>query len=143
MNYSQATDEINAQFLTAWKAQAAAIVGYEPEVYWQNVQNPKIPDGSKFWARVSAQTVFEQQITFASCRKFEVSGLVFVQIFCPKSNSQSFELGKKLATVAKLAYRGQKTESGVWFRNVRINEIEPEDQFYRLNVIAEFEYDES
>lgn len=141
--YSQVNDEINALFLNAWNAETTAIVGYVPEIRWQNVQQRPIPDGSKFWVRVSKDTVFEQQRTLSpGFRKYEATGLIFVQLFCPKSNHQAFELGQQLAVVARNAFRGKSTENCIWFRNVRINEIPPEELFYRINIIAEFEYDE-
>lgn len=148
ITYNQANDEINATFLAAWNAGTSAIVGYVPEIRWQNVQNRALPDGSKFWVRVSKDTVFERQATLSVCegspgqRKYTASGLVFVQLFMPKSNAQAYELGQQLAVVARNAFRGKTTPGNIWFRNVRINEINPEELYYRINVIAEFEYDE-
>ena len=144
--YSNAIDEINAEFWNSWNSDKTVfIVGYVPDVRWQGVEEPSLPDGSKFWARVSIQTVFEEQTSLAgneSKKRYTSSGLVFVQIFCPKSNAQANEFGKKLSEVARNAFRGKSTAGAVWFRNVRINELSPEDLFYRFNVVAEFEYDE-
>ncbi len=144
--YSNAIDEINAVFWQDWNsAKTSSVVGYVPDIRWQNVEEPSIPDGSKFWGRVSTQTVFEEQTSLAgneSKKRYTSSGLVFVQIFCPKSNAQANEFGKKLAEVARNSFRGKSTPSKVWFRNARINELSPEDLFYRFNVVAEFEYDE-
>lgn len=145
---SEARNEINGLFLAAWNANAAAIVGYVPNVEWQGVQPRTTPDPSKYWARVSMQTVFEEQTTLSTCegkpgqKRYTASGLVFVQLFCPKSLGQAFELGGELAEVAKKAFRGKSTPGKVWFRNARINEIDPEDLYYRYNVVTEFEYDE-
>lgn len=148
ITYTQAGDEINTQFLTAWNAHSSAIVGYVPEIRWQNVQNRPLPDGSKFWVRVSKDTVFEQQATLSVCeglpgqRKYTANGLVFVQLFMPKSNHQAFELGQQLAVIARNAFRGKSTPGNIWFRNVRINEVQPEELYFRINVISQFEYDE-
>jgi hypothetical protein len=148
ITYHQADDEINATFLTAWNAESGAIVGYVPEIRWQNVQRREIPDGSKFWVRISKDTVYERQATLSTCegipgqRKYTANGLVFVQLFCPKSNAQAFELGQQLAIIARNSFRGKTTPGNIWFRNVRINELQPDELFYRLNIIAEFEYDE-
>jgi len=145
--FSDTRDEIGALFLTAWQS-TVAIVGYVPEVQWQGVQYRTMPDGSKYWARLSKQTVIESQATLSTCeglpgqRKYETSGLIFVQIFCPKSDSQAFELGQKLATVARNAFRGKVTPGKIWFRNVRINELEPEELYQRFNVVSEYEYNE-
>ena len=147
--YSNAIDEINAAFWQDWNsAKSSSVVGYVPDIRWQNVEEASTPDGSKFWGRVSTQTVFEEQTTLSTCegapgqKRYTSSGLVFVQIFCPKSNAQANEFGKKLSEVARSSFRGKSTPGNVWFRNVRINELPPEDLFYRFNVVAEFEYDE-
>jgi hypothetical protein len=141
--YREARNEINGAFLERWNAETAVIVGYVPEVRWQGVQERGLPDGSKFWVRVSAQSVQESQTTFAEVGKqrFTGTGLVFVQLFCPKSDSQCYDKGLKLAEVAKSAFRG-KSANGVWFRNTTIRELPQEEVFERFNVIAEFEFDE-
>jgi|ERR1044072_1973077 hypothetical protein len=148
INFADVRDEINTLFLAAWQANTAAIAGYVPDIYWQGVQSPIQPDGSKFWIRLSKQNVIEQQAALSTCvgapgqRMYEASGLVFVQLFCPKSTSESFDLGQKLAVVARDAFRGKSTANNIWFRNVRINELEPEELYYRFNVVSEYEYNE-
>jgi hypothetical protein len=146
--YVDASDEINARFWSDWESKSPEAVGYVPEVRWQNVEEPNSIDGSKFWARVSLQTVFEEQSTLSNCegapwqKRYTVSGIVFVQIFCPKSEARSSEQGKLLSKIARNSFRGKATDSKIWFRRARINELAPEDLFYRFNVIADFEYDE-
>ena len=148
IEFDQVNDEVNALFLATWNAGSAAIAGYVPEIRWQGVQYRDLPDGSKFWVRLSKQTVFEEQATLSTCegvpgqRKYTASGLVFVQIFCPKSNTQAFELGQKLAKLARNAFRGKSLPGKVWFRNTRINNVGDEDQMIRLNVIADYYYNE-
>jgi hypothetical protein len=148
IEYDQANDEINALFLAKWNAESAAIAGYIPAIEWQGVTQRDAPDGSKFWVRVSKQNVFEEQSTLSTCealpgqKRYTSSGLVFVQLFCPKSYQRSFEIGQTLAKLARDSFRGKSTDGGIWFRNVRINELPPEELYQRFNVIADFEYDE-
>ena len=149
IEFDEVRNEIFALFNAAWEANTAAIVGYVPEVRWQGVQERDLPESSKFWVRVSKQTVFEEQATLSTCegkpgqKKYTASGLVFVQLFCPKSNAQAVELGQKLAKVARNAFRGKTTPGKIWFRNARINDgIPPEELYERFNVVTEFEYDE-
>lgn len=149
IEYNQAVDQINSKFWEVWNSsQTSSIVGYVPETRWWGIEEPTLPDGSKFWCRVSVQSANETQACFSSYddtpnkKRYNCSGLVFVQIFCPKSNAKAAELGRSLAQIAKKAFRGKSTADGVWFRNVRINELAPENLFYRFNIIAEFEYDE-
>jgi len=147
LTYSEAVDEMFALFLTAWNAGSSAIAGYIPEIRWQGKEDPSTPDSSKFWCRVSVQSVFEEQAGVSALpsvgkRRYESSGLLFVQIFCPKSKADSFAVGRKLAELAKATYRGKTTPCKVIFQNVRINELPIENLSYRFNVIAEYEYDE-
>lgn len=145
--YTTSRDEIFGQFLTAWNLYAPSIVGYLPEVRWQDSEKETIPDGSKYWARLSVQTVTEEQTALGECdapskRRYTASGLVFVQLFAPKSDSRGAELLGELAMIARNAYRGKSTAGSVWFRNCRIKELPMEDLFYCRNVVCEFEYDD-
>lgn len=143
--YTTARDELFTLFNAAWQS-ANAVVGYVPEIRWQGAEESTEPDFSKFWCRVSRQTVAEPQTTFAiggSPKRYTSYGLVFVQVFAPKNESLAYEKMQQLAQVAKNAFRGKTTESGLWFRNVRVNDNLPmEEMMYRLNVIAEYQYDE-
>lgn len=145
ISYEDAIDDIFAQINTEWIANTPDITGNIPTLYWQGVEEPNPESFSSYWGRVSQQTVLDEQAGFrnGSCgQSYTNEGLVFVQIFCPKSDAQSMEKGRKLAIVARDAYRGKSTSGKVWFRKVTINEIPPEGNWYRFNVVAEYEYDE-
>lgn len=148
INYQQAKDEMNARFYEDWKAQSAAVVGYVPEVRWQNQELGSIPGNDKFWCRVYISSIDENQTSLSNAvggpnqRRYTDYGLVFVQLFGPKTLPNADRLNNELAMLAQRAFRGKVTPGKIWFRNVRINELEPEQQFYRCNVIAEYEYDE-
>lgn len=142
-----ARDEIFTLFKNAWDL-SIAIAGYVPEIDYQGMQPLAPPDVSKHWCRVSIQTVGEHQASLANdggmpgTRTYTTFGLIFIQIFSPRSASNAFEEGILLGQIAKAAFRGKTTPGKIWFRNVRLNELAPENSFYRLNVVAEFEYDE-
>jgi hypothetical protein len=142
--YPQAIDEMFAMFSTAWNAQSMAIVGYVPAIRWPGVEEPEKPDLTKFWARVSQQTVIERQITFRNGvdKRYETSGLLFVQIFAPMSDPQAMAKLRALAVVARNTFRGKASASLIWFRNCRINELAPDGKAYRLNVVSDYQYDE-
>ena len=104
ISYEDAIDEIFALFNEAWNAKATAVAGYVPEVRWPGVEEPDKLDYAKFWARVSQQTVLDEQNTLKNedvC--YTTDGLVFIQIFCPKSNNLSMTEGRQLATIARNA----------------------------------------
>ncbi len=142
---SEARDEIFAIFKASWDASSAAVTGYIPKIEYQGAQPRNVPDTAKHWCRISIQTVSEKQASFARNageKKFTAFGLVYVQIFSPRSENNGFEKGLFLGKIAKKSFRGKSTPGAVWFYNVRLNELTPEDSFYRLNVVAEYEYDE-
>lgn len=152
LTYDAAIDEMSAQYLQAWQAGSGAIVGYVPEIRWPGVENAVKPATDKFWARFSTQGVGNPQTSLSNCvegaddlpaSRFSPYGLIFVQLFAPKSLAEGMVKGRLLAHLTKLAYQGKKTSGGIWFRNVRINELpDTEELWYRFNIVAEYEYDE-
>lgn len=148
IEYNDAIDEMFALFNAYWNANTSAIAGYIPEVRWIGNETDTKPNGSKHWARVSTQNLTEVQATLSNCvgiegqKHYEANGLIFVQLFAPKQVDNSFEECRKLAQIAKKAFRGKTTPGKIWFRNVRINELAPDNLFYRINVVGEYEFDE-
>ena len=146
--YKEAIDQIYSVIRTNWNSGTTAIMGYVPPIYWPGVESPAIPDGSKYWAHVSNQTVIEGQTCVSAIdgvlnkRRYTTHGILFIQLFCPKSDTQSMQKGRALATLSRNGYRGMSTAGGVWFRNAKISELDAENVFNRLNVSVEYEYDE-
>lgn len=146
--YPEAVDEMFSLLNTAWIANSAAIVGYLPELRWPNQEQPSTPDGSKFWGRVSQLTVQEIQTTLSDAcgengqKRYTASGLIFVQLFAPKSTASSADTLRNLAQMLKTALRGHTTSGKVWFRNAQVKELSAENQSWRSNVVAAYEYDE-
>jgi hypothetical protein len=116
---------------------------------WYGREGAAKVDRAKVWVRFSTQHVDDEQKTLSTCvgepfqRRWEGAGLIFIQIFLPKTVTNAVPLGRKLAQVAKLAFRKKKTSGGVTFPRVRINDNLPaEELFYRMNVVAEYEFSE-
>lgn len=149
ISYDEARDEMYAFFRTHFNLVAAGIVGYVPQVVYRNNEPTGKPPSDKFWLRVSIQTVQAPQTAFGeNCgsigkRRYTESGLFFIQLFAPKSLNGSDEVLSKFAKALRDGYRGKTTTNGIWFRNARVNELTPEELFYRSNVVTEFEYDDS
>lgn len=147
-DYSAAVSEMQKLFKAAWLANSGAIFGYVPAIEWYGLESLGKADRSKVWVRFSTDNVFEEQATLSTCvdvpfqRRYNGSGLVFIQLFLPKSVDNAVPLGRRLAQVARNAFRGKKTEGGVTFYNTRINDVPPEELFYRFNVVSEYDYDE-
>lgn len=148
IEFDAAVKEMEALFNTAWQANSGTAFGYVPEIEWEGKESASKVDRSKVWARFSTQNVFEEQATLSACvdepfvRRYEGSGLIFVQLFLPKTVANALIKGRTLAKVARNAYRGKKSDGGITFHNVRINNLPPEELFYRINVVAEYDYDE-
>lgn len=137
MTAQVAIDAMFAQFNAAWQAGTAAVVGYVPEIRWQGREKETPPPGDKYWARVSNQTVGEGNAAIGNSL-FESYGLVFVQVFAPKSEADANEKGRALAVLARNVFRAQNPL--VCFRHARVQELEPEAAFIRFNAVTEYEF---
>jgi len=137
-NLAQARDEMLAKFLEAWLANevSAAL----PVIYGDVVGD--IPN-SGAWARISVRHNIGGAATLGGevgNRRFRHEGLVMVQVFTEHGKGQVDS--DTLAEIAKDAFEGEVTSPGrVIFRNVRINEVGLDGQWFQVNVFAEFEYD--
>lgn len=143
--YEEAIDSIFGAFRTVWNAGATAVCGYVPEVRYPGIELSTTPDRSKFWTRISQQTADEEQSSFRNAtfgQTFENTGIVFVQVFCPASLAGSISKGRKLAELARNAYRGKSTQGGVWYRNAKITEMPAEQDWFVFRVSAEYIYNE-
>lgn len=143
ITYDQAVDEMFALFLAKWQAEATGIVGYIPEVRWQGVEEQDPAELTKFWCRIMQTTVHESQRTFRNGefgKTFTNYGFITIQLFCPKTESQAMTLGRKLAIIARDAFRGKTTLGGVVFTNARILELPSEERYVKFNIIADYEF---
>jgi hypothetical protein len=148
--FTEARDEVVKAFETAWQANAAAIVGFTPEVRYKDIQTRAPEPTGAYWVRVSLQSVDEVRTGVSSCpdendqeqKRYTVSGLVFVQLFGPVNDDEAQLNLELLAVIARNAFRGKRRPGGLFFQNARINDLTPEDTKIRFNVVAEYQYDE-
>jgi len=143
--FDAARDEILGAFRTRWEADAAAIVGFVPDVFYDGVPRTSAPSPDKPWADVTIRHTSGAQATLAQDtgkRRFEKTGIVTVGVFAPLGQNRGLEDGEKLAMVAKKAFEGKATAGGVWFRNVRISEVGQDGPWFAFQILAEMRYDE-
>ena len=146
--YLEATDQIFSIIKNVWSSGTAALAGYTPPLYYPGDEPADTEDGSKFYARISIQTVMDGQITLSNAvgaighRRFESVGIIVFQLYCPQIVTNSYHIGRQLAMLVRDAYRGATTQDGVWFMNARIRELPPEDVLHRFNVLVNFRYDD-
>lgn len=143
--FSSARDEIFGLFKTAWDAGTPAVNGgLVPVVFWEGVDPGTPPPVDAPWARVTCLHSTARQTTFGGTgsRRFRRFGIVTAQIFSPLSLGSGLTLAEKLAIIARGAYEGKSTPSGIWFLNTRIREIGVDSSWFQMNVMSEFQYDE-
>lgn len=142
-SYFDARNEIFAQYNLA-KVEILALLGYQPVVVYQGVESTVVMPTDKIWMRVSQQTIIEEQATLSGNdlkRRYTSEGLSYIQMFIPKTTGV-YTNGTKIAEYIKKAFRGKQTANCITFRNVRIQELAPEEAWFRLNVVSEYQYDQ-
>jgi len=130
-----ASDEMLAFFKTAWDTTGLIAV-------YENVKGA-VPTAQVGWARPIIRHAGggRQSLTGAlNQTKYGQLGLMVVSIFIPNGNGLS--LGRSLGKTVADAFDGKATASAVWFRNVRVVEVGPSNEWYQFNVVIEFTYDE-
>lgn len=149
LTIAQARDSILALFRTGWIASAETV---DVPVFWPDKKtgtkgvassNVETPPSDEPWARVTLQNVVSGQSSLAdntNKKIFTRNGVLTVQIFTPYGTglTKSYILTK----VVQDTFEGKATSNGVWFRNVRANEIGQNGEWHQTNVLVEFEYDE-
>jgi hypothetical protein len=144
---TEARDDIMAAFRVEWNSRAAAANGGTlPKVIWQRVEpsGAQKPKGTEAWARITVEHNEGGQATFGGPgnRLFDREGIVTVQVFTPQKSDQGGTVLEALGAIARDAFEGRSTPSGVWFRDVRLQEVGPDEPWWQLNVTAKFNYDE-
>lgn len=135
LTYKQANDDILGLLKAVWDP-----TGHK--MFWEGVRDDREIDQSP-WASVVVRHAAGQQDTLGGVgrRQFLRLGNVIVTINTPSSSglSEAYNLAKVVAD----AYEGISSPNGVWFRNVRINELGREGTFFETNVVVDFEYYET
>ena len=146
VDYIEATNEICRRFDNYWQANAADIVGYTPAIRMPRIVYPTPENPAVHWGRLSIQSVMASQAAFCGygngAKKYQESGLVFIQLFGPRNEVEAAEQQDRLAQIARAAFRGISLPGKVWFRNARINNVPDEGEMLRLNVVADYYYNE-
>lgn len=135
MTFEEATDEVLDLFKAAWDP-----TGYD--AFYDDVRDQR--DETKDpWSLVLVRHAsgFQNTLGGKGNRSFLRLGVLIVTIHTPSASGLSS--GYQLAKVVADAYEGVSSPNGVWFRNVRINELGRDGSFYRINVLADFEYHET
>lgn len=129
LTITEARDEILSLFATAW--------GSETPIYYWDVAHNAPTSGS--WVRVIVRHNLGSNDAITN-RLFTRLGIVTVQLFTVFG--QGLTENDRLTKIALDTFQGKATPGGVWFRNVRPNEIGPDGHWFQTNILADFEYTE-
>ena len=135
LTFAQANDQILTVFKTAWDATTY-------QAFYESVRDQR-EDGTDPWAEVYLRHTAGRQATLSSAsgsRMFRREGTLSVRIHTVQGNGLQTAYG--LAKVVSDAFEGSSTTGGVWFRDVRINEVGRDGEFHITDVLIDFEYDE-
>ena len=144
ITYEQAKDELFSTFLTYWNANVLSVLSYSPEVRWRNLEISAPPDTTKHHVRVAQQTKSEEQISLPNSngvKLYETKGFLTVQMYFSKATIEDGD-DEGLPVIAKEAFRSAASAE-VWYRNSRIKELPPEEDYYRADVITDYTYSQA
>lgn len=139
--------EARDAILTLVKAGLDQIEGLDSaNVIWDATKGrkPSSDDSpAKPWARVVLRHLQGEQGTLAGAlgrQRYDRRGLLTVQWFGVTGRGLD-EIDAQVRIIENTV-QGRTTLGGVWFRNVRSQEIGEDGPWFQTNVLAEFEYDE-
>lgn len=143
MNNLEAEDEIFNVVASKWATIVTPVMPSNELRYYGLKYNTGVPV-TKFWGRLSLQTVSEDQDTLRNVvRRFRSDGLVFLQLFMPTDHPQGARKLKQLSGELRDLFRHCTAADNVQFSRARVvDNIEPEAAWLKANVVAEFEYNQ-
>lgn len=122
---------------------AALAVGHSTaQIVWEGVEQGVPRDAT--WCRVSLRHSTGNQASLAGedgVRRWNRTGFITVQCFAPLANN-GVRVATEMASVVRDALQGKQSEHCVWFRNARIQEIGIDADWFNVNAIIDFDYDE-
>lgn len=130
----------------SFKLIRVAVSAYDPAVkmYFEGVPANVAPSQNDIWLRLSLLHATGNQASLAGengVRRWNRTGFISAQCFAPLARG-SVQKATELACVVRDALQGKQTESCVWFRNPRINEIGEDRDWFNVNATIDFDYDE-
>lgn len=143
--HPSAVDELLGLFRAKWNAETPALNGGTPvRVEWPGVDSGSAPPPDEAYARVRVRHTTSRQATFGAkgSRRYTRPGFVSVQVFAPIAGGAGLTFAESLAIIARNAFEGEGTDSGIWFRRSVINDIGESGTWHQMNMVIEFEYDE-
>jgi hypothetical protein len=135
-------------FNTRWQAKTFAIVGYIPDVSYPGMETTLKPPTGIYYASAKIIPSGEKQSTFRSNVdglqnvRYNNFGILQFVIFCPISDAQNAYKGRLLGIVARDAFTGKESPSGVRFFSAVLTEPRVTEVFNKFTVNIDYNYDD-
>lgn len=144
MNRVDAKNEIYATVSSQWTSVLVPIVGTNNELRFFGVKYATEVPVTKYWGRLSLQTVSEDQETLRNnVRRYRSYGIAMLLLFAPINDSQAGNKLDRIADDLRNLFRHCTAADNVQFSRARVvDNIDPEAAWLRANVVAEFEYNQ-
>lgn len=138
---TQAAADMAKMINDAWQAGTTAIVGSIPKLLFKGDDQHKDPV-NVYWGYVEQQIFGQRQTAFRNdvTRKYATDGEITVRINAPRDTSQSFDKARKLAILARNAFRGKRSPHGIAFVRCRIQELASTAKEHRIQAVCGFWY---
>ncbi len=147
IEYTAGIAEINAKALAVWNAASVEILGVVADIRFKGVEKSDLPNPGEFWGRISTTTVLQGRATLGAndqgSRRYETEGWVCIEIYGPKSISDSFDKARKLGAAIRRRFVGSQTAGVVRFENCRVDDnAGTEAQWNHVNFWTDWDFDE-
>jgi len=141
MTYTQILDEIFGLFNQGVINNSVTAIGYVPNIYWDGVQSLDAIDQTKITLDIVNNVISDniETIGHVNERLFKLVGYIRIDINCPITLNQSLYTGRKLIDVIINIYKGVTTNSGIWFRGIKINENIDYDVVKKISILIDYE----
>ncbi len=123
--------------------EAAASPVDDTLVLWDDTDGDPPTDVATPWLRFTAKHATGGNASLggaAGKKRRHRGGILAVQVFTKPGDGRS--TADALVAIIQQAYESGSTGNGVWYRNVRFQEVGLSGGFQQTNVLADFEYDE-
>lgn len=144
MNRLDAKNEIFGVVASQWATVLTPLVGSNHEIRYFGVKYQTEVPVTKYWGRLSLQTVSEDQENLRNIeRRYRSYGIAMLLLFAPINDAQAATKLDQISDGLRNLFRHCTAADNVQFSRARIvDNIDPEAAWLRANVVAEFEYNQ-
>ena len=136
LTITAAKDDMLKMVRDAWLADSRA----DENLVYDDLDG-SVPETMLSWARVDIKHADGGQDSLSGGlgkQRYTRSGVLTVQLFDP--SGEGLSSSDNSAKIIMDAFDGKSSANGVWFKNVRLNEIGADGDFFNSNIIVDFEY---